>query len=165
MKKFKQVAPAPAPKTPASEVDKPSITKHQMLANVLEVQKRVQNQSIEAFKKSVQEDGCGYAMIWKGEAAMFAEAFLYEIRGLEKFIQPTELSDVADIVRIREGVERQLAKVVEELCGSEYASHEGPWQAKSTSQVANIDIQQKANAKRRLFSMLSNMMACIDEQA
>lgn len=178
MPKFKKVAPASEPK-PQPAPEAPPITKYEMIAKVYSRKKESMMDSIAAFKASVEKDGCGYAMIWKGEAAMFAEAFLRETHGMESYIAPRRppydapanqaeqdentKAEAEDILRIREGFERMLAKHVSDLLGGEYASADGPWVANSTSQMSNIDTIQKANVKRALYSMYTQLLACIDE--
>jgi hypothetical protein len=177
-KKFKQVAPASAPK-PQPAPEAPPITKYAMIAKVFTRQKELMLERIEAFKASIDKDGCAYAMIWKGEPAMFAEAFLQETRGMESFISPQRppydapanqaeqdentKAEAEDLLRIRDGFERMLARHVSDLLGGEYASNDGPWVANSTSQMSNLDTVQKANVKRALYSMYTQLLACLDE--
>jgi hypothetical protein len=163
MKNFKQVAPATAPKSqPAPE--EPSITKHQMIAKVWKKHKDAMESAIAAFKSSVDADGCSYAMIWKGEAAMFAEVFLYETRGLDIYIEQKEPAEAEDLQRIRDCFERFMGGAATSLLGaSEYSCDEGPWMPKSTSQMSNIETTQRANVSRRLIRMYTALIKCIDE--
>jgi len=175
---FKQVAPASAPK-PQPAPEAPPITKYEMIAKVYSRKKESMMDSIAAFKASIEKDGCAQAMIWKGEAAMFAEAFIRETHGMESYIAPRRppydfpanqsevdentKAEAEDLLRIREGFERMLAHHVSGLLGGEYASNNGPWVANSTSQMANIDTVQKANVKRALYGLYTQLLACIDE--
>lgn len=162
MKRYKLVAPASAAK-PQAVQECPSITKHQMIANVWSKQKEAMERCISEFKKSVEEDGCVRAMICKGDAAMFAEAFLYETRGMESFISQKEPTESEDISRIRDRFEQMLGAAVAELIGDFQSSDDGPWVDNSELQMSSLNAVQKANAKRRLVRMYTELLRCIDE--
>lgn len=159
--KFKHVAPASAPK-PQAAPPEPDITKHEMIAKIYTGQKRAAEKAIAEFKDEAAKS-ISYALVWKAESALFSEIFLFETRGWEEFITQKLDTELADLARLQEGFERTLTENINALAGGDYQSDEGPWMARSTSAMANIELALKANVKRRLVSLCTAMLRCIDE--